>query len=112
MKKGAKSRVVKRKPNELQRFLRSKKIKIRFGWVGKDKYGEINHSRGIVTIGIHLMVTDILVHEFMHHKYPYLSERRIDQKARRYVKRMSVRQIHLIAKQVSRIANANAQKGY
>jgi hypothetical protein len=58
-------------------------------WINKNTYGITRHDIEEVHINIYAILTSILVHEYLHVRYPQLSEETVDNLADRAMQRLS-----------------------
>jgi hypothetical protein len=70
---------------------------VRFAWIDKSTAGKIEQEECVIIINLQLMVAHTFVHEWLHDKYPKMSEKKIQDKTKRYINRMKVSDIELLA---------------
>lgn len=82
---------------KLLEYLEDGEYEIKFSWIDKETYGEINHSKAIIMINLPLLLVLRFVHEVLHDEYPDLDEQSIINKTDRMIKRMTKAEIILVA---------------
>ena len=82
---------------ELKDFFESGEYEIFFGWINKNTFGNIDPSKEEILINIYLFIADIFVHEFLHYKYPQLSEKKIKKKTKKFLNRLTISDIKKMA---------------
>lgn len=84
----------------LMEFLKSGKYKVRFRWLAKHDFARIEPQKKRVSINLSAIVAHYIAHEFLHTKYPLMSDPegngKIDDKAWWYVEKMTVSEIKKI----------------
>jgi len=83
---------------QLKQFLKRGSIKV--GWIDKNTFGTYDDNEIIINKA--LTMVEVLVHEYLHHKYPKASEREIIGRTARKVNRLSKKEIIRIAKFIDR----------
>lgn len=81
-------------------MLRERQYEVKFKWLGKKIFGEINYSEEKIYINIYLFLVDVYIHEMLHERYTELSEKKIKIKTDKAITRMTQRQIMRLAKQL------------
>jgi|TARA_Y100000031_G_C8083319_1_gene320701 hypothetical protein len=85
---------------EILEFINSGEYRIEADWISKNTFAHIVPLENLIVLNITLLVAEAFVHEYMHDKYPYLSEKAIIKKTTRMMNRMTVPQIHTVAQKV------------
>jgi len=62
-------------------------------WINKNTVAEINEEQEVIILNASLLVVEAIVHEFMHSKYPSLSENAIIAKTTKKINRSSIAEI-------------------
>lgn len=83
---------------ELKNFFENSELNISFGWINKSTFGIFDPSKEKIIINIYLSIADIFIHEFLHYKYPQLSEKKIKKKTENFLNRLTVPEIKKMAK--------------
>ncbi|MEK7596196.1 MAG: hypothetical protein AAB564_01445 [Patescibacteria group bacterium] len=83
---------------ELKRFFEDSEYKISFNWIDKNTFGNINYSKEKIFINIYILLINTFIHEFLHNKYPKLSEKKIEEKTKNYSNHLTVSDIKKITK--------------
>lgn len=96
---------------EIMDFIEGQEYEILIGWLGKNHYGAIDPEKYRICINLHLLIAETFIHEFLHDKYPKLSEEEIIKKTDRKIKRLKVSEIMEITKQVMIYSTTQKGKG-
>lgn len=83
---------------ELKDFFEKGEYDISFKWIDKNTFGLINFSKEKIFLNIYLLIMDTFIHEFLHNKYPRLSEKKIRKKTKNFLNRLTVSNIKEITK--------------
>ena len=95
---------------ELLDFLNGGECEIRIGWINKFTFGAVDLQDNIIMINLALMIADIYIHEFLHIKYPFATEKEILAKTSKKLNRLTVKQIQDLAVGVMEVNNGNRPK--
>lgn len=77
----------------LKDFLNSKTFNLHIKWLNKRQYAEIDFEKKTLTINIYFLLTECLVHEYLHHKNPDWREGKIEVATDKFIRKMKVHEI-------------------
>lgn len=90
--------VALKEKREIMDFINGNECEIELSWINKNTYGAVNDDRDKILLNLYLIIAEVIIHEFMHCKYPSASEERIERKTNRKIKRLTVMEITEIAR--------------
>jgi len=71
---------------------------IKLDWITKHIEGQIDFDNKLLKINVDLILVQVFLHEYAHYKYPAIkSEKVIDEKALKILRRMTKKQIKILA---------------
>lgn len=85
----------------MMKFAGSNKYEIRFEWINKKTYGDIDFGKKIIRINLFLFVSETYIHEYLHYR-GIGKEKATEIGTEYFLKRMRVSQIKKLAKKVLR----------
>ena len=83
----------------LSQFVRRSKISV--AWTSKNEWAFLD-TEDNVCVNVPLFLVSCVVHEWLHFKYPKLTERQVALRERKMVDRMTARQILRMARKIAR----------
>lgn len=89
----------KRFMRSLHKFLNNNECEIKLGW-SENCYGLCDYEDNVIYINICDAVVKILIHEFLHAEYSFLSESSVKKLEKKIFRSLSGRQIRNLAKKV------------
>ena len=88
----------------MMKFAGSNEYEIRFEWINKKTYGDIDFKKKVIRINIFLFVSETYIHEYLHYR-GIDKEKTTEMGTEYFLKRMKVSQIKKLAKKVLRRRN-------
>jgi hypothetical protein len=64
-----------------------------FQWINKQTYGLIEEDKQKITINIELLILEVMIHEYLHWRFPDKKERWIEKETDRRLKKMTRKEI-------------------
>jgi len=86
--------------DEIINFIEKQEFEILIGWLSKNHFGAIDREKDRICINLHLLIAETFIHEFLHYKYPKLSEEKIIQKTDKKITRLKVAEIKKISEYI------------
>lgn len=86
-------------------ILRKREYEVKYKWLGKKIFGEIDYVQEKIFINIYLFLVDVYIHEILHEKYVELNEKQIKIKTDKAIARMTQQQIMRLARQLLKRLN-------
>ncbi len=86
-------------------ILREREYEVKYTWLGKKIFGEIDYVKQKIFINIYLFLVDVYIHEMLHERYTELSEKQIKIKTDKAIAKMSKQQIIRLARQLLKRLN-------
>jgi hypothetical protein len=76
--------------------------KLAFRWLDKTTLGQINFESKEISLNLALMVASVYIHETIHADHPDWSEARVTRAEEDRMRRMTVKEIHTLARRLLR----------
>lgn len=80
--------------------LKKSDFRLLFRWIDKKTYGLIDFENETITVNLELFVVAVVIHELLHLEHPSWSEKMVLKTEERRVRRMSVKEIHQLARRL------------
>jgi hypothetical protein len=75
-----------------------------FRWIDKQTYGLIEEDKQEITINIELLILEVMIHEYLHWRFPDKKERWIEKETDRRLKKMTRKEIQKYIRYIFRKA--------
>lgn len=64
-----------------------------FEFIDKKTYGLMDYSKGTISVNLDLLIVEVVLHEYLHWRYPEWRERKIEKETDKRLARMTVREM-------------------
>lgn len=85
------------KKGTLAGFVKEHRMRIVKRWTNKYTLGICDYDSNEILLNVCLMLVDIMMHEYLHYRYPHLKECQVKKRTQEHIRRTSIKEIRAVA---------------